>query len=162
MTDWTSEIRIWLAGLNLPATRESEVVEELVQHTDDRYHDLLLEGLSEAEASAQALDELRRSDMLAELCRVERPPERTPIALGAEKRTLTLGLGQDLRYAFRMLLKHRAITLVAVVTMAAGIGVNTAVFSSLELLVFRPFDFSNQQRLLMIWEQKPAVGLRRG
>jgi putative ABC transport system permease protein len=162
MTDWAHEIRTWLAGLNLPATRESEVVEELVQHTEDRYSDLLLEGLSETEASARALDELRRSDILAELSRVERPATRAPIVLGAEKRSLTLGLAQDLRYAVRMLFKHRAVTLVAVVTMAAGIGVNTAVFSTLELLVFRPFDFANQQRLLMIWEQRPAAGLWRG
>jgi len=162
MTDWTNEIRTWLEELNLPAAREAEVVEELVQHTEDRYHDLLIEGLGEAESSARALDELRRSDILAELKRVERPPKREPIALGAEKRSLAFGLGQDLRYAFRMLLKHRAVTLVAVVTMAAGIGVNTAVFSTLEMLVFRPFDFANQQRLLMIWEQRPAAGLRRG
>ncbi|HYW73998.1 MAG TPA: ABC transporter permease [Pyrinomonadaceae bacterium] len=162
MTDWTREIRSLVAELNLPPTRESEVVEELVQHTEDHYHDLLLEGLSEAEASTRALDELRRSNVLPELKRVERPAQRAPIALGAEKRNLTLGLGQDLRYAFRMLLKHRVITLVAVVTMAAGIGVNTAVFSTLELLVFRPFDFANQQRLLMVWEQRPEAGLQRG
>ncbi len=71
-------------------------------------------------------------------------------------------LWQDLRYGWRMLVKHRRVTALAVITMALGIGACTTIFSMMEPLVFRPFTFANQDRLVMLWEQNPEAGLSRG
>lgn len=163
MTDWQREISSWLRGLKLSPNREAEIVEELSQHVEDRYQDLLNDGLSEEEASHAALAEIQQSDLLVhELEQVERPVSQEPVVLGATPgKGFALSIWQDLRYALRMLVRERGITAVAVITMALGIGVNTTIFSTLELLVFRPFDFGNQDRLVTIWEQQLDVGIRR-
>ena len=50
MPDWKPEIRRRLANLQLPPTREAAIVEELAQHLDESYAELLASGVSEAEA----------------------------------------------------------------------------------------------------------------
>jgi putative ABC transport system permease protein len=71
-------------------------------------------------------------------------------------------LKQDLRYSLRTLMKHRGFTAIAVLTMAVGIGANTTLFSAMDAVVFRPFSFPNQERLMAIWEYNPEVGIIRG
>jgi putative ABC transport system permease protein len=63
---------------------------------------------------------------------------------------------QDLRYAVRGLLRDRAFTLVAVLTLAVGIGANTVIFSYVDRLMLRPFDFPELDRLVYITEQTPG------
>lgn len=58
MPEWKEEIRRRLADLRIAPTREAEIVEELAQHLDDRYEDLLTRGVTEAEAWQAALAEL--------------------------------------------------------------------------------------------------------
>jgi putative ABC transport system permease protein len=62
---------------------------------------------------------------------------------------------QDLRYGVRMLLKNPGFTLIAVVTLALGIGANTAIFSLTSTLVLRPFDFHDLDRLVCVYETAP-------
>jgi putative ABC transport system permease protein len=69
---------------------------------------------------------------------------------------------QDLRYGTRMLLKQPGFTLVAVVTLGLGIGATTTVFSTVDALILRPFNFARQERLIVVWEQNLAVGNVRG
>ena len=64
---------------------------------------------------------------------------------------------QDLRYAFRILLKHRSFTLISIVTLALGIGANTAVFSVINAVLLRSLPFAEADRLVMIWETHPDM-----
>ncbi|MGB9180418.1 MAG: ABC transporter permease, partial [Pyrinomonadaceae bacterium] len=69
---------------------------------------------------------------------------------------------QDLRYAFRMLAKKPGFTAIAVLAIALGIGTNTTIFSTVNALLLRPFNFSTQDRLTMLWEQNLEIGNVRG
>ena len=66
-------------------------------------------------------------------------------------------LFQDLRYGVRMLLKNPGFTLIAVITLALGIGANTAIFSLTSAIVLRPFDFRDLDRLVCVYETAPQL-----
>src|SRR5215475_10415636 len=67
-------------------------------------------------------------------------------------------LFQDLRYGARMLLKNPGFTLIAVITLALGIGANTAIFSVTSAIVLRPFDFHDLDRLVWVYETAQQRG----
>src|ERR1700747_2963333 len=68
----------------------------------------------------------------------------------------------DLKLAFRQLRKSPGFTLVAVLTLALGIGANTAIFSVVEGVLLRPLPFPNAERLVRIYEALDDNGARSG
>src|SRR5690242_3412279 len=67
---------------------------------------------------------------------------------------------QDLRYGWRSLVKKPAFTIVAILTLALGVGANTAIFSIVNAVLLRPLPFRDADRLVRIYFNEPGVGLR--
>lgn len=68
---------------------------------------------------------------------------------------------EDVRFGLRMLRKNPGITAAAALTLALGIGANTYIFSQVDALLLRPFEFRNPDRTVALWERLPASSVDR-
>ncbi|HEV8187224.1 MAG TPA: ABC transporter permease [Pyrinomonadaceae bacterium] len=157
MPDWKEEVRRRLARLNLEPAREAEIVEELAQHLDDVYERSLKAGLSEAEAKRAALKELADTELQREMRRSQKPASEAPVA-GRGRTNVLADFLHDLRYAIRQQRKNPAFTIVAVITLALGIGANTAIFSVVNTILLQPLPYKDPERLVLVWEENAKQG----
>jgi putative ABC transport system permease protein len=65
---------------------------------------------------------------------------------------------QDLRYGWRMLIRHRGVMAIAIITLALGIGANTAIFSVVNAALLRPLPFRESDRLALLWSVNSKDG----
>lgn len=140
-----------LAHLRLEPEREAEIAEELSQHLEDFYEEMLIDGKQPEDARRAALAELSEG-LAQELSRTERTARREPTILGGGRMNMIADLWQDLLYGLRMLFKQPALSLTAIMTLALGIGANTAIFSVINGLLLRPLPYPESERVMKLSE----------
>ncbi len=149
MPDWRSLVRRRLTPLNLAPAAESDLVDEVAQHLEDLFAELLGGGLSDAAAYRQTIAELDDLYPLrAGLERSQLMPKNDPVRAGeASSGNFWEGLWKDFRYALRSMRKNPVFVLFVVLTLALGIGANTTVFTLINTVVLNPLPVRNPDQL---------------
>lgn len=130
-----------LLGILLKRQRfEERMDQEMLFHLESFTEDLVRSGVPRREAERRARIEFGGVEIAQESCR-----EARNIHVFDQMR-------QDAAYAYRIFRKQPAFTLIAVLTLALGIGATTAIFSLLDAVLLRALPFRDPERLVMLWE----------
>ncbi len=152
MPDWKKTVQERLEQYRIKPAREAGIVEELSQHLEDRYRELLTQGMNEAEAYEAAVRELADTHLLAAQLRGS---DQVPALEPVPGETVSPGhffadILRDVRYALRTLRLNPAFTFFVVVTLGLGIGANTTVFTVINTLILNPLPVKKPSTLMAV------------
>jgi predicted permease len=159
MPDWKPHIRSRLASLRLSPLRENEIIDELSEHLEERWRELVASGTPEDEATKLALAGFREGNLLAHhlapLRQAHAPLAVTP---GAPAGRLLGDLGRDLRYAARTLFRTPVVTAIAIVSLGLGIGATAGIFSVFHQVLVQPLAVPDPSQLVNLSAPGPKPG----
>jgi predicted permease len=144
-----TRLRAWyqrLGSLFHKQQSDLDLAQELESHLQFHIEDNLRAGMTPQAARRDALLKLGGLEQTKESYRDQRGLPFLESLL------------RDLRFGIRLLSKDRTFTTMAVLTLALGIGANTAIFSVVNTVLLRPLPYNDADRLVMVWEQNPHRG----
>src|SRR5262245_57720353 len=152
MREWRTVLKARFAPLRLLPEREAEIIEELLEHLDAQRRDLIASGTPEADASRMVFEDLLAEggllgQRLALLRQAQSPLRTVP---GLPPRRFFADVVQDVQYAWRTLLRAPGFAAAAILTLALGIGANTAIFSLVDAALVRRLPVSDPERLVFV------------
>jgi len=151
--NWRPHIRPRLASLHLSPAREAEIAEELAQHLEDRWQELVARGATPEEAAHSAKTEFDGARLEALLGTLRQAHWRETPPPGPARAFSLDSVVTDLRHAIRALKATPSFMLGALLVLALGTGATTAIFSVVDAVALRPLPFPDPDRIV-------AVGLR--
>ena len=149
---WRDYVRSHLPPLRVSAERELEIIEELAGQLESTYERARARGLSDAEASRLAIAEVPDWAAFARTLGTIERRYVPPPTVGGGGGGFMSGFQQDLRYAWRALLRAPGFAAVSIITLALGIGATTIVYSIVDGILLRPLPIAEPDRVMLARE----------